>query len=37
MRLNVLLDGLALHVMSSHLSAEHAAAIAIDELRRELG
>ena len=37
MRLNVLLDGLALHVMSSHLSAEHAAAIAIDELRRDLG
>jgi AcrR family transcriptional regulator len=37
MRLNVLLDGLALHVMSTHLSAEHAAAIAIDELRRNLG
>jgi AcrR family transcriptional regulator len=37
MRLNVLLDGLALHVMSSHLSPEHAAAIAIDELRRDLG
>jgi AcrR family transcriptional regulator len=35
MRLNVLLDGLALHVMSRHLSAEHAAAIAIDELRRD--
>lgn len=37
MRLNVLLDGLALHVMSRHLSTEHAAAIAIDELRRDLG
>jgi AcrR family transcriptional regulator len=37
MRLNVLLDGLALHVMSRHLSAEHAAAIASDELRRGLG
>ncbi len=37
MRLNVLLDGLALHIMSSHLSPEHAAAIAIDELRRDLG
>jgi AcrR family transcriptional regulator len=37
MRLNVLLDGLALHVMSRHLGAEHAAAIAIDELRRDLG
>ena len=37
MRLNVLLDGLALHVMSSHLSAEAAAAIAIDELRRDVG
>jgi AcrR family transcriptional regulator len=36
MRLNVLLDGLALHVMSGHLSPEHAAAIAIDELRRDL-
>ncbi len=35
-RLNVLLDGLALHVMSNHLSPEHAAAIAIDELRRDL-
>jgi AcrR family transcriptional regulator len=35
MRLNVLLDGLALHVMSSHLSPAHAAAIAIDELRRD--
>jgi AcrR family transcriptional regulator len=36
MRLNVLLDGLALHVMSRHLSAHHAAGIAIDELRRDL-
>ena len=36
MRLNVMLDGLALHVMSRHLSAQHAAGIAIDELRRDL-
>jgi AcrR family transcriptional regulator len=35
-RLNVLLDGLALHVMSDHLAAGEAAAIAIDELRRDL-
>jgi hypothetical protein len=35
MRLNVLLDGLALHVMSRHLGAEQVAAIVIDELHRD--